>query len=138
MIVRIVAEVVRRPRHEAGLVDRVDVFRRGAEQRDRGAVGEIEQPVAVGMERRAVVEDDRRLRREHRDEPVPHHPAARREVEDAVVTADVAMELMFLEVLQQRAAGAVHDALRNAGRARRIQHVERLIERKALERQFVG
>ena len=40
------------------------------------AIDEIEQPPAVGMERRPVVEHDRRVRREHRDEPVPHHPAA--------------------------------------------------------------
>ena len=42
----------------------------------------------------------------------------RREVEDAVAGADVAVELVLLQVLNQRAAGAVDDALRHAGRAR--------------------
>ena len=85
------------------------------------------------MERRAVVEHERGLRRERRDQPVPHHPAAGREVEDAVAGADVAVQLMLLEVLDQRAAGAVDDALRHAGRAGRVQDVERMIERQRLE-----
>ena len=85
------------------------------------------------MERRAVVEHERRLRRERGDEPVPHHPAARREVEDAVAAADVAVELVLLQVLEQRAAGAVDDALRHAGGAGRIQDVERVVERQPLE-----
>ena len=37
-----------------------------------------------GWNGRAVVQNQRGLRRERRDEPVPHHPAAGREVEDAV------------------------------------------------------
>ena len=40
---------------------------------------------------------------------------------------------MFLEMLEQRAAGAVNDALGHTGRAGRIQDVQRVIERKALE-----
>ena len=98
----------------------------------------VEQPVRVRVKRRSVVQDDRRLRREHRHEPVPHHPAARREVEDAVVAPDVAVELMFLQVLQERAAGAVHDALRHAGRAGRIEDVERMVERQRRERRVAG
>ena len=47
-------------------------------------VGEVEQHVAVGMEGRAVVEQQRRARGEARDQPVPHHPAAGGEVEHAV------------------------------------------------------
>ena len=47
-------------------------------------LGEVEQHVAVGMERRAVVEQQRRAGREARDQPVPHHPAAGREVEEPV------------------------------------------------------
>jgi len=40
---------------------------------------------------------------------------------------------MFLEVLQQRTAGTVHDAFRHAGRARRIHDVERVIKRQLRE-----
>ena len=77
-------EPMRVDRREAGLGDGVDELRGGAEQRHPGLVGEVEQRVAVGMERRAVVEQQRRLRRERRDQPVPHHPAAGREVEHPV------------------------------------------------------
>ena len=38
-------------------------------------------------------------------------------------------------MLQQRAAGAVHDRLGHAGGARRVQHVDRMIERQLGERQ---
>jgi len=86
------------------------------------------------MERRSVVEQDRRIRREHRHQPVPHHPAAGGEVEDAVVRVNVAVELMLLQVLDQRAAGAVNDALGDAGRSGRVQDVERVVEREPLER----
>ena len=83
------------------------------------------------MERRSVVQHQRRFRGERRDQPVPHHPAAGREVEDAIAGADVAVQLVLLQVLEQRAAGAVHDALRHAGRAGRIEDVERMVEREA-------
>ncbi len=70
-------------------------------------------------------------RRRGRDQPVPHHPAAGGEVEQAVARLHVAMQPMLLQVLQQRAAGAVHDALRHAGRAGGIHDVERMVERAA-------
>jgi hypothetical protein len=41
---------------------------------------------------------------------------------------------MFLQVLHERAAGAVHDALGHARRAGRIEDVQRMVERQALER----
>ena len=66
----------------------------------------------AGMERAAVEQHDRRLRRQRRHEPVPHHPTAGREVEDAVARPDVAVQLVLAEVLEQHAAGAVDDALR--------------------------
>ncbi len=40
------------------------------------------------------------------------------------------MELVLLEMLQQRSSGAMDDALRNTGGAGRIQDVERVIEGK--------
>ena len=42
------------------------------------------------------------------------------------------MELVLLEVLEQHATGAVDDALRDAGGARREEHVPRVVEREAL------
>ena len=87
---------------------------------------------AVGMDRRSVVEHQRRLRGERRHQPVPHHPAAGGEVEDSIAAADVAVELMLFQVLDQRPAGAMHDALGDAGRARRKHDVERMVEREPL------
>ena len=40
---------------------------------------------------------------------------------------------MLLQVLQQRAAGAVHDAFRRAGRAGGEEDVERVVEGQPLE-----
>ena len=42
------------------------------------------------------------------------------------------MQPVLLDVLQQRSARAVHDALGHAGRARRVQDVQRGFERQAL------
>ena len=50
---------------QSGLGDRVDVLRGRAEQRHPRFVGEGEQRIAVGMERRSVVEKDRGAGREH-------------------------------------------------------------------------
>ena len=85
------------------------------------------------MKRRAVVQTDRRARREPADEPVPHHPAARREEQQSLIGREIAMQQLFLAMLQQRAADAVHDALRHAGRAGRKHDVERRRERQANE-----
>ena len=43
------------------------------------------------------------------------------------------MKLVLLQMLDQRAAGAMHDALGHAGRAGRIEDVKRVIERQLLE-----
>ena len=51
----------------------------------------------------------------------------------AVTGADVAVQLMLLEMLNQRATGAVDDALRHPCRARGEQDEERVIERESLE-----
>ena len=86
------------------------------------------------MKRRAVVQANRRAAREPADEPVPHHPAARREEQQALVGGEIAMQQLFLPMLQQRAADAVHDALRYAGRAGREHDVQRRRERQPHER----
>ena len=120
------------------LGQRIDVFRRGPEQGHCLGIGEIEQDVAVGIEGRAVVEQQRRLRRQGRDQPVPHHPAAGGEIEHPVVAADVAMQPLFLQMLQQGAAGPVHDAFRHAGGAAGKHDVERRVEIVAVEVDIAG
>ncbi len=90
--------------------------------------GEVEERRGTGMERRAVEEHERRFAREPRGQPVPHHPTGRRVVEEAVAGAQIGVQPLLLQVLEQRAAGAVHDALGRAGRAGGVEHVERVIE----------
>jgi hypothetical protein len=64
------------------------------------------------------------------DQPVPHHPPAGGEVEDRVLAFKVGVQHQFFEVVNQDAAGALHHALGQAGGARRIHDVERMIERQ--------
>ena len=85
---------------------------------DLFAVDQLEQAVAVGMKWGPVVEHQGRFACEGGNEPVPHHPATRREVEHAVAGAKVRVQPVFLQVLEQRTARAVDDALGLAGRAR--------------------
>ena len=93
----------------------------------------VEERVAVGLERRAVVERERRLAGERAHQPVPHHPAAGGEVEDAPAALHVAVQGKLLDVLQQRPARSVHDALRRPGGPGGVHDVERMVEREALE-----
>ncbi len=118
-------------RDDADLLRVVDVLGRRAEVRGPLGFGEIPQHLAAVDEGRPVVEQQRRARAEARGEPVPHHPAAGREIEQPVAGLEVAVQQVLLQVLQQRAAGAVDDALRNAGRSRREENVERMVERQA-------
>ena len=118
-------------RHHTQLPRRVDVLGRRAEVGHPLLFGEDPERAPAIDERRAVEQEQRRPRGEAGDEPVPHHPAARGEVEQAVAALQVAVQQMLLEVLQQRAARAVHDAFRRAGGARRVQDVDRMVERQA-------
>src|ERR1043165_6619743 len=58
----------------------------------------------------AVVEDDGRADGECTDHPVPHHPSTRREIENPLTAAQVAVQDVFFRVLQQRSPGAVNHA----------------------------
>ena len=126
---------MRLDRRETGLLAGVDIFRRGAEQREFLVLRIIEQHAFLRGERRAVVQHQRRAAADGRDKPVPHHPAAGGEVEDAVAGAGVGLQAMLFQMLQQRAAGAMHDAFRHAGGARRIENESRLVERQPFEGQ---
>ena len=85
------------------------------------------------MKRRAVIERQRRTGSKARDEPVPHHPAAGREVEKRLTGLQVAMKAMLLQVLEKRAARRMDNAFRDAGRSARIHDVERMREGQANE-----
>ena len=101
--------------------------------RDALRVGHVPEDAAVLEEGRAVVEHQRRAAGQAGDQPVPHHPAQRREIELAVAMLHVAMQLVLDQVLDQRAAGAVHDALGHAGGTRGIHDVQRVVEGQLLE-----
>ena len=78
-------------RLERRLCAGVDVLGRGAEDASCvSASAKSNRMLPARMERRAVVEQQRRAGGEARDQPVPHHPAAGREVEQAVAGLDVA------------------------------------------------
>src|SRR5690349_4248448 len=120
-------------RLHSGLLTRGDVARARAEARDPRRVREIPQRSEVRMRRVPVEEDDRGLREQSADEEVPHHPARRREPEEPVSLPRVEVQAELLEVLEQNAALAVDDRLREAGRARAVQHPERVVEGKLRE-----
>ena len=80
------------------------------------------------MARVAVEEDDRGVGEQDADEEVPHHPAGRREPEDPIALLGVEVEVHLLQVLEQDAAVAVDDRLRQAGGARRVEDPERVVE----------
>ena len=69
-----------------------DEARRRAEARDACLLGEIPQRPEVGMAGVAVVEHDRSLREQPAVQEVPHHPAGRREPEEAVARLHVGVE----------------------------------------------
>ena len=107
-------KVVGLARPQPGLVHGVDVFRRRAEMRHALRLRVVEQRLGRGVERRAVEEQQRRAAPQSRDQPVPHHPAQRREVEQPVALVHVGMQPVLLQMLEQHAAGAVDDAFRHA------------------------
>ena len=115
---------------------RGDVARAGAEARDPRRLGEIPQHAHVRMPGRAVVEHDRAVGEQAADEEVPHHPAGRREPEEAVALLHVHVEVELLEVLEQDPALPLDDRLRQPGGARGVQDPQRVVERHALERQL--
>src|SRR5690606_964128 len=88
----------------------------------------VPQEASVIQEGIAIVEHQTRATRKPRDQPVPHHPATGREVEQAISFPNVGMQAMFLEVLQQGAARTVHDALWNTRGTRGVHYVERMRE----------
>ena len=88
------------------------------------------------MRRRAVIEDDRGVHEESRDEVVPHHPAGRAEPEEPIGGTQVMVEGVDLEVLEEDPAVPVDDRLRQAGRARAVEHEEWMVEGHLLEWQL--
>ncbi|MNZ69545.1 hypothetical protein D3C78_878490 [compost metagenome] len=100
----------------------------GAENADGFLVDQVDQALWLRVEGRAVVQHDATADRQGRDQPVPHHPATGGVVEQPVVRAQVNVQAVFLDVLQQHAAGTVDDAFRHAGGAAGVEDVQRMGE----------
>ena len=90
----------------------------GAEQCDPLLLGQAPHHVTIRVEGGTVVQHDGGTARQRARQPVPHHPAAGSEVEDAVTWPDVAVQLLLHHMLHQQAAGPVDDALGYPGRSR--------------------
>ena len=116
------------PGFDAGLFDAREVFGAGAEHGDALAVDEVRERLGRRAERRTIVEHQRTTACEPRDEPVPHHPAGGGEKEEPILAAEVAVQPVLLQMLQQRAADAVDDALRRPGGARGVEDVKGGVE----------
>ncbi len=98
-----------------------------------GPLRQVPEHAHVGVAGVAVVEDDRGAGQQAGDEEVPHHPAGRREPEEAVAGVGVDVEVELLQVLEQDAALALDDRLRQAGGAGGVEDPERVVEGDALE-----
>ena len=99
---------------------------------DLSVLIELPQHAQVGVGGTAVVEHDRGFAEQAADEEVPHHPAGRGEPEHAVVRAQVEVQAL-LQLLDQDPAVALHDRLRQAGGAGRVEDPQRMVERDLLE-----
>ena len=73
-------------------------------------------PAQGGVQRAAVVGDDRRARAHRVHQHVPHHPGSARRDEHPVAWADIVVQGVRLQALQQDAAVRVDQSLRRAGR----------------------
>ena len=95
--------------------------------------GQPPQPVRLRVRGAAVVQHDRHPGQQAAGQVVPHHPAGRGVPGEHVARVQVLVERERLEVLQDDAAVAVHDRLRQAGGAGGVDHPERVRERHLLE-----
>ena len=91
-------------------------------------LGVIEQDRPASGKRRAVIEEQGGAGGESGHLPVPHHPAAGGEVEQAVAGAHIAVQDVLLEMLQKDAAVAMYDAFGYAGGAGGIHDEQRVGE----------
>ena len=114
----------------AAVLAELQVRRAGAE--DRGLLGGDDLPQRPRPGKRPVVEDDLGAAGQRRELPVPHHPGGARLEEERVARAEVAVQAVLLQVLDQGAASAMDDALWRPGGARGEEDEERVVEGKAL------
>ena len=126
-------------RLDTRLLQQLQVGGAGAEDRYLLFVQHFQERRRIRVGGGSVEHQDRHSRGERRDLPVPHHPAAGGMEIETVLRPEVGVQAMFLQMLEQRAAGAVHQAFRRARGAGGEQNEERVVERKPLQiRNFQG
>src|SRR3954453_11425363 len=131
------AQVMRAPGLQPFFLHHRDVLRAGAEDGDPFLLRHVPEHGA-GRERRAVIQDDRRAHGQARHQPVPHHPAAGCEVENAVIAPEIGVQHQLLQMLQQRATGTMDHALREPGGTGGVHDIDGVIEWEAREARKLG
>src|ERR1700738_661339 len=124
-------------RREPAVFATLDIFCGRTEHVDALLLREIPER-GRRRKRRPIIEHKGSPAAEARNEPVPHHPAASGEKEEPLAWAQIAVQPMVLEMLEERAAGAMHDAFRHARGAGRKQDVDGMIERQPFECERLG
>ena len=118
-------------RFDAFLFQHGEILGAGPENRHPFRLGHSPQHARIRAERCTIVEYNRCAKCQTGDQPIPHHPPARGEVEDHVIGSHIRVQCQLFPVLQQGAARTMHHALGKAGRSGRVQNVERMIKRQA-------
>jgi len=132
------AEVEVVPEPQAGLAAGHEEGRTDPHEGGPGLLGQPPLEREVRPHRVAVDHHDRGAREQRGDERVPHHPGGGREPQQAPAGLEVPAQADALEVLDQLAAMAVDDRLRQAGGAGGEQDVDRVVEGDGLEGQGLG
>ena len=118
---------------QAGLHAVGEIGGAGAKEGQLGLVGEAPERTQVRIARIAVVDADGGADQKAHDLGIPHDPAGGGKPQEAVALAQVQLQRMALEVLDQCAAMAMHDGLGHAGGAGGIQDPQGMVERQLLE-----
>ena len=98
-------------RTQVRLGNGINELGRGADDVDSLLIDKIENDVCVREKRRAVIQRQRSPAGQSGYQPVPHHPAAGREIKKPIIGAQSHVQLLLLKVLQQRPASTVDNTL---------------------------
>ena len=82
------------------------------------------------IKRRVIVQHEGYYRGQNAHQPVPHHPAAGREIKEPVGGLKICVNLVFLQMLNARAVSTLDNALGHAGGPARRHSIQRMIERQ--------
>ena len=124
--------------HQARLGQHVDVGGARAEEGHPRVLRHLPQHARAGVSRVPVVEQRPHAQQQRADQEVPHHPAGGGMEEQPVAWAQVHVERLQLQLLDEDAAVAVGDRLRQPGGTGGEQDPQRMTERHLLELELRG